>query len=289
MAKAAKLGQIYVEINARLEKLEGDLKKGRRISEQQTRLMQRTFDKINFKRARSSLMNFNRLLLAVATGYGLKRIASSAIETAASFEQMQVKLDQLTGGRGKQTLEELNKWALEMPVNTQKAVETFIMMKAYGLDPNIQSLQTLVDVAMIFGEDAMPRVARALGQLQARGKLSAQEIMQLSEVGINANKYLVDAFGMGVEGVKKAGIDINTVIQAIIKGMDKDFGGSAQKMMKSWQGLTSVFRSYIVEIERKVMAAGVFDLLKHHLDSINSRLGDWIKNNDQLITQKVDG
>jgi len=126
------------------------------------------------------LFSLKSLLAGVATGY----VADKFMNVAASFEQMQLKLDALTKGKGRETLQDLNDWAMKMPVNTQKAVDTFAMMKAMGLDPTIESMQTLVDVSVIFGEDAMPRVARALGQMQTLGKLSAEELNQLSEAGI---------------------------------------------------------------------------------------------------------
>jgi len=288
VAKAAKLGQIYVEINARFDRLEKDLKKGRQVSERQTKLMQRTFDRINFDRAQNSLRNFQRLLFTVAAGYGIKRLAQSAIETAASFEAMEIKLNQLTRGRGKETLDALNAWALEMPVNTQKVVDSFVMMQAMGLDPTIEKMQILTDVASIFGEDALQRVALQMGQMSAMGKLMGQELNVIAQVGIESKRYIREAFGMTVNEVQKAGIDMQLILKALWDGMERDFGGAAKKMMNSWQGLKTVFQSYVVELERKVMAAGVFDVLKKHLAVINVRLGEWIKNNDALIEQKVE-
>ena len=163
---------------------------------------------------------------------------------------MEVKLDALTKGRGTETLEALNEWALRMPVNTQKAVSTFSMMQAMGLDPTIAKMQTLVDVSVLFGEDAMPRVARALGQMAASGRLSREELNQLTEVGINATKYIEQAFGMTLEQVQRTGVDINKVVKAVFDGLNEEFGGSGEKMMDSWQGLTVTLASYWAEFQR---------------------------------------
>ena len=234
-------------------------------------------------RVKDSIFSLKGAFAAIGAGV----TAKSFLDVASSFEQMEKKLDALTSGRGKETLEEINAWALEMPVNTRKAVDTFAMMQAMGLDPTIEKMQTLVDVASVFGEDAMPRVARALGQMKTLGKLSAEELNQLSEAGINARKYLREAFGMGVSELQKSGIEIDRIIKAIMTGLDRDFGGAARANMDSWQGLKAATVSYIDEIERRIMDAGLFTELKTQLKLVNDELGDWLENNKDLIRQKV--
>jgi len=234
-----------------------------------------------------SIFSLKGGLATLGIGYGFSRLAADVLDVASSFEQMEVKLDALTRGRGKQTLEEINAWALEMPVNTRKAVDTFAMMQAMGLDPTIAKMQTLVDVSSIFGEDAMPRVARALGQLTALGKLSAEELNQLAESGINARKYLTQAFGMTVEELQKSQISIEQIVNAIWQGLNADFSGAAAKAQNSWKGLTLTFRSYLEEISRMVMDAGVFEAMKTGLAEINRETKTWIEANDDLIAQKV--
>ena len=224
--------------------------------------------------------------LGVSVGFGA--IANDLLNVANSFEQMEVKLDALTKGRGLETLEEINAWALDMPVNTQKAVDTFVMMQAMGLDPTIDKMETLVDVSSVFGEEAMPRVARALGQMQTLGKLSAEELNQMAEAGINARKYLSEAFGgKTVKEIQNSQIAIEDITAAIMQGLDRDFGGAAKRAQESWQGLKATTASYIDEIERRIMDAGLFEELKTQISDVNVELKDWLETNDELIKQKV--
>lgn len=235
----------------------------------------------------SRLLSMQNVLIGLAGGYTLSKIATEALDVASSFEQMEVKLDALTKGRGADTLERINAWALEMPVNTRKAVDTFAMMQAMGLDPTITKMQTLVDVSSIFSEDAMPRVARALGQMKTLGKLSAEELNQMAEAGINARKYLTQAFGKTVEELQKSKHSIDEIIDAIWKGLDADFGGAAKKAQDSWKGMTATFKSYLEEIARQVMEAGIFDEMKTQLKGINEELSEWLKTNEGIIKQNV--
>jgi len=130
-------------------------------------------------------------------------------------------------------------------------------------------------------------VARALGQMATLGKLSAEELNQMSEAGINARKYLTQAFGMTVQELQKSQVSIEKIIDAIWQGLDADFGGAAKKAQNSWQGMVATFKSYMEEIARQIMDAGIFELIKTHLDDINQGLKNWIANNNELIKQKV--
>ena len=210
---------------------------------------------------------------AAAIGAAMKEIAEHTISVSAEFERLEVKLNALTQGRGKETLEELNQWAIKMPVNTAKAVDVFSMMMATGLNPTIEKMTTLVDVSVLFGEDAMPRVARALGQMKSLGKLSAEELNQLSEAGINARKYLKEAFGMGVEELQKSGKDIDEIINAIMDGLKKEFGGAAADAQKTWAGVKEAFVSTLDEIARKGgESEGAFDGLKESVRGLTGYL-----------------
>ena len=241
----------------------------------------------SLSKLKGSFVGLKAAIAVAATGLILKKVSGSVIETAASFEQLELKLNALTKGKGAETLERINKWALDMPVDTKKAVDTFALMQAFGLDPTIEKMETLVDVATIFGEDAMPRIARALGQMAALGKVSAEELNQLSEVGINSRKILQDTFGLTVEELQKQNIEVDKVIDALMAGMGDQFGGAARAGMTAWQGLKASFKSYITEIERQVADAGVFGALKQQLGAINNNLKEWLANNTDLIKQKV--
>lgn len=211
----------------------------------------------------------------------LGAVAVKTIQVSGEFERLEVKLNALTKGRGTETLDELNKWAMVMPVNTMKAVDTFTMMLAMGLNPTIDKMTTLVDVSVLFGEEAMTSVARALGQMQQLGKVSYQELMQFANAGINVRKYLVDAFGMSIEELQKSGKDITEITNAVLDGLKKEFGGAAAEASKSWTGVKETFFSMIDEVARKGGEAdGSFDGLKDALRGVTKVI---VENQDTLV------
>ncbi len=243
-----------------------------------------------FKKTQGYVQNLTKDVFSLrnimaGTAGGL--IGRDFMQTASSFERMEIQLDKITKGKGTDVLSELNAWALDMPVNTQKAVDSFRLLMAMGLNPTIETLETLTDVSSIFGEQTLSRLSLQLGQMSAKGKVMSQDLNIMAEAGINARKYLQDAFGMTVEELQGSGIEISDIISAIFAGMKKDFGGSAKEMMKSWDGLKTVTRSYFVELERRLMDAGVFDAMKDGLSDFNDEMKAWVTNNEDLIRQNV--
>jgi len=92
---------------------------------------------------------------------------------------------------------------------------------------------------------------------------------------------------MTVEQLQKSQVSIEQIIDAIWKGLDADFAGAAQKAQNSWQGMTITFKSYMEEMARQVMDAGIFDELKTQLDEINKRMKTWLETNRELIASSV--
>ena len=217
---------------------------------------------VAYSKLKGKLFNLKTAIGGVFVGLGMAALIKGTIETAAEFEQLERKLNVLTKGKGKETLDELNEWALTMPINTKGAIDVFSQMIAYGLNPTIAKMQTLVDVSTIFGQEAVPRIARALGQMQSLGKISQEEINQLSEVGINAAKYIREAWGKSVEQIRVEGVEVGKVIEVIWAGFARDYGGAAAKAQDSWKGMMTTLASYWTEFQRLIMEGEVFTFLK---------------------------
>ncbi|QII11250.1 hypothetical protein KsCSTR_18710 [Candidatus Kuenenia stuttgartiensis] len=201
--------------------------------------------------------------------YGLKRLATSAIDISSNFEQMNIKLDTLTKGRGAETFREINDWALDLGASTQKAVEGFTIMNAYGLEPTIKLLEILTNAASIFGDEAFTRISRAMGQIKSLGRLSQEEINQLSEVGVNATEILKRTFGQSVEEIQRSGRNIDEVLNAIWQGMGEKFEGAARRNQSTWRGLTTAMGNYFNELAR---ISGILDVAKLEVSALNKEL-----------------
>jgi tape measure domain-containing protein len=103
-------------------------------------------------------------------------------------------------------------------------------------------LPVLGDVAGVLGggTETVKGISIALGQMNAKGKVSAEEMMQLAERGVNAWGFLAEGMGMSVAEVQKLSSEgkilAEDALPHIIKGMQGAFGGGMQTYMKSTVG-----------------------------------------------------
>jgi len=200
--------------------------------------------------------------LAAAVGVGsIVALGKSVVETADRFERMRDSLDMLTKGEGTNWFEELNKWALKMPINTEQAIDSFKMLRAMGLKPTIDDMTTLVDTVLALGlqADGMDRVARALGQIQAKGRLMAQEMDQLRMAGVPVFEILQEKMGLTaaqLADVGKLHLDAQKVIAAVLEGLKERYGGFSQKIQSTYGGLTETIKNYTKEFVRQIGTQG---------------------------------
>lgn len=225
----------------------------------------------------SSIFNVKSMLLGLGAAVGAGAIAKSFLDTASSFERLKISLDTLTKGHGEEWFEKLNKWALKMPINTEKAIEAFKNLRAMGIKPNLDQMTTLVDTTLALGggEDVLLGIARALGQMQTKGKVAAEELMQLAERGVPIFQILKNQLGLTNEQlgkIGKLGLDVNEVIAAIFKGLKETFGGTSAKMMTKYSAELDTLNSYWKEFKRLVMDSGVMDYVEQGLAKIIKKI-----------------
>jgi len=241
------------------------------------------------KNMAASIFSLKRIAVGAFVGWGIKRLADSFIETGASMDKMKLSLDTITKGSGAEWFAKLNQWALKMPINTQKAIQAFTTMRAMGLEPSIKDMTTLVDTtsALGGGSDVLLGIARALGQIKTKGRVSTEELLQLAERGVPAFEILRQKMGLTAAqlgDIGRQGLDAQTTIEALVAGMEERFGGQSEKMQSMWSGMVESLKSYWTEFKRLVMDSGVMEYLENNLADLvawvddlyqSGRLAEW--------------
>ena len=131
------------------------------------------------------------------------------------------------------------------------------------------------------GQGDLSGVILALGQIQTKGKLSAEELMQLAERGLPVYQILQDKLKLTskeMANIGNAGISSGTAINALLTGLNEKFGGS---MVKQAQTLTGQWSNLMDNLKTLVGNAGqnINDKIKGFIGKIN----DWFANNEQDI------
>ena len=145
MASSQSLGNIYISINARLNKLRADLRK----AEGMTRASGHKMDTaLSLKGARKSLMSFNALLVATFAGVGIGSIArftKSIVSIGTEFEHSMLIVKGVTRATGKQ-FEDLTKLAMKLGATTEWTAKQsaeglkFLGMAGLGAERSLKAL-----------------------------------------------------------------------------------------------------------------------------------------------------
>jgi len=118
-------------------------------------------------------------------------------------------------------------------------------------------------------------ISLALGQVKAKGKLAGQEILQLTNAGVNVRKILADAFNVTTQELVKMQeqglIPADKAIKAIVESFEKDFGGAAKEQTRTWQGLTSTL-SDLKKIGLREFFTGTFQAIQPYVADFVDKL-----------------
>lgn len=182
-------------------------------------------------------------------GVAIAGIGAASVKAAADMEQTRKAFTTLLKDAtlAKDFLTELETFAANTPFELPGLLQASKKMLAFGFTAQ-QVIPVLTAVgdsaaALGMGQDGIDRLTIAIGQMQAKGKVSAEEMLQLAEAGVPAWQMLADAMGTSIpqamKMAEKGTIDSATGIQAIISGMNSKFGGMMQEQSSTINGMLS--------------------------------------------------
>jgi tape measure domain-containing protein len=174
------------------------------------------------------------------------------VSTASQLEQVRVGFTTMLGSAQKadKFLKQLQKFAAATPFEFTEltgAAQKFLAM-GFSAEKVIPMLTAVGDAVAAMGGSAeqIDTVTTALTQMQVKGKVSGEEIMQLSEQGIPALQILADNFGVTVSEMSKmisnGDVMASKAIPMIIDGLEngtksvKGFGGMMAKQSETMKG-----------------------------------------------------
>lgn len=218
---------------------------------------------------------------AAAGVVGLGALGAAVIGTGVNFnnlkQQANIAFTTMLGDgkKAKVFLDELQAFAAKTPFEFPELLQASQRLLAMGFaaEDVTPTLTAIGDAVAALGGsgELVGRVTTALGQMQAKGKASAEEMGQLTEAGIPGWKFLAEAIGTDVAGameqVTKGAVDADTVISALVKGMNEDFGGMMEKQSQTFGGMLSTIKDTFTQVSGTVMGP-LFDMLTEGLAGI---------------------
>lgn len=172
------------------------------------------------------------------------------------------------------------------------------LMLGFGAGPDqaVKVLRALSDAIAATGGDQnnMNSASRAIGQIIAKGRIQAEEMMQLTEAGIPVQKILqreLKLTGEQVGDIGKENISATRAVDALVRGWSKQFGGASLRNAKTFSGQVSILRKDF-EFLARMASKPLFEFLRVKvlpgLSSITTKLGDvWSDKNKAGLEQKL--
>lgn len=133
--------------------------------------------------------------------------------------------------------------------------------------------------ALALGSQGVDRITLALGQMQMKGKVTGEEMRQLTEAGINAWEYLANALGKTVAETQKLSekglIPAKEAIDVILLGMRQDFGGGMQELAKTYSGMMATLKDSTKEAMGAVMKPAFDELTSNILPNAINKIKEF--------------
>jgi len=256
------------------------------------------------KSATQSSEGVNKLTASIKgllTTFAAIGTAKFIIFKTAELETQTRSLQVLTGSlnNAQKIIEELQAFGAVTPFTSSELIETAKRLKAFGFETEqiVDVTKRLGDVAGATGAD-LSGIATAFGQIQAKGRLQGEELLQLQERGVDLAGTLKKEYGLTGEEFQKAlqkgQIGADAVNFALIK-LTENGGKYANGAIAQSDTLAGKFSTIQDGIGRLATAVGttlepaikfVLDLAIQAVNEITTLLGKGAEARNFGLNQK---
>lgn len=218
-------------------------------------------------------------------GAGLAALGVASVKAGASLQSTKTAFTNMLGSaeKAQDFLGKMQDFAAKTPFEFSQVSQAAQKFIAFGFSAEqvIPTLTAVGDAAagVGLGAEGINRITLALGQMAAKSKVQAGEMMQLTETGIPAWKMLADQIGVSVPEamsmVSKGAIDAATGITALVSGMEQSFGGMMDQQSQTISGTWSTLMD---GLEQSAAQVGLQIAESLNLTGIFQSLGDMLTN-----------
>ena len=190
--------------------------------------VEKEFNKVDksIQKSSGSFGKFKGLLAGAITIGGLTAFTKSVVEASSRAEDLKTTLETVTGSAkaGDEAFKFINDFATRTPFDIETLTETFIKLKASGIEPTEELLTKFGDMASVTTD----RVGslNAITDLFARttaGGLGLEDLNRLADRGVPVFKIFEEKLGLARLEVSEFGKTAEGAAQlkdALLEGLD---------------------------------------------------------------------
>ncbi len=209
---------------------------------------------------------------------------SAFIDYNAQMETTKIALTTLLGNAddAEATFRKLHRLAANTPFEFPGLADAGKRLVAMGFSAKgaQDALEASANAAAALGkgQEGIDRIGLALGQTAVKAKASAEEMMQLAEVGVNPYEILQNKLGLTADQAANLGnqnISGRKVAEALVEGMEEQFAGSSKALSDSFSGMLATVKDDIAYILGDI-GEPLFEALKEPLSKIRDFMADTV-------------
>jgi len=234
----------------------------------------------------AGINNRGKLLVATLTGIAAGSVVKSIVSTTARFEDLRTSLSSVTGSakEGAEAFDFISRFSTKTQFGIEELSQTFIKLKASGIEPTEKLLTTFTDTAAVTTDQlgSLTAITDLLSRTTSGG-LGLEELNRLADRGIPVFKILeerlgltrlqISEFGKTAEGARK-------ITEALLSGLDESFGGATQARVNNLSTRISNFQIALANAS-DTLGQGLNEALGETIVEIT----ELIESNDELIKQ----
>lgn len=234
------------------------------------------------KRTETAFGNLSSVVTKLGGALAGIQAAKFVIAKTSELERQTRSLQVLTGSleQAKNVIRELQQFGAVTPFTSAELIETAKRLKAFGFETQniVDVTKRLSDIAGATGAD-LGGIATAFGQIQAKGRLQGEELLQLQERGVDLQGTLRKEYGLTADEFQKAlskgQIGADAVNHALVKLTETGgkYAGGAISQSDTLAGKFSTLQDGIDNIARKigeVLAPALKSVLDLAIDTVNN-------------------
>ncbi len=146
------------------------------------------------------------LITGFIAAYGGKKLWDLLIGSNAEMEQYTTSLEVMLGSTEKASamIEKMRDFAAKTPLTLENVISGGSLLMSYGVDESnlIDTMTKLGDLSSGNAEK-MDRITLAYGQMLAKGKVTGEELRQMTEAGVPLQTALAESIGVTGEEFSK--------------------------------------------------------------------------------------
>ena len=242
-------------------------------------------------KASKSVNKLGKAVRGLAAGFGIFQAGKFVIFKTAELERQTKSLEVLTGslGNARSIIKELQQFGAVTPFTSAELIETAKRLKAFGFETEqiVDVTKRLADVAGATGAD-LGGIATAFGQIQAKGRLQGEELLQLQERGIGLQDELVKMYGFTADEFRKAlegGRISADAVNVALQNITNEGGKYANGAIAQSETLSGKFSTLVDNIT--VLAQHIGDALAPALKNILGLTNQILAGFNDILSSQV--